>query len=806
MDLNRALEYALDGDAVLFVGAGFSLGAVNIRGTTIKTGGAFAKHLAALAGLPADFPLDEAADEFERSRGKDALIEELKGEFTIRETSADQQSVVGAPWRRIYTTNYDSVLQHALGIEGKSAHTVTPSNDIRSIPKEGLVCIHLNGFIDRVTRSTIGSEIKLTDTSYLSASIAQSSWAVLFRQDLASASAVFFVGYSLYDLDIRRILFEDPQLREKSFFFLGPNPDEATSRRAARFGKALHQGTTELATLLNQKRGTYSPRVKNTPIFHCFRPYVARTGRTNVADTNLYELFMYGVVREELVRASIDRNALYFRDRNPANQIVSAVARGSSVAVVHSRLGNGKSLVLEATKYRLTKAGYRVFAGSTRTERMTEELREILALPDKVAVVIDNYPDWLEAVETFGMYRSDRSVLILAARTAAHDVLVDRMEDLVASDVIEFSVDHLSNADVSWVQEIFDTYGLWGERAAWSRKQKEAYLTDVCRSEFHAILLGLLDSPDILKRLEGIIHPISARGDYYEAIITMLVLSLVGHVPTLDMVADLTGPVVLETGFRRNDAIKQLVDFQRGSIRLRSSVAAQFILKRITDPYITVGVMVNIARAADKAARANPVYRDLFRTLMRFSTIQEVLPNDPSGAALFTYYESIKTLEGARRNPLFWLQYGIAALSLDELERAERYLDSAYAFADQWLNYNTFQIDNHYARLLLLRASRGGTTKERMEAFRKARRIVNEQIKNERRHYPYRVAKLYRDFYEYSESDLTDVERQEVLKAAAFVLRRIHELPEERQRQQYVRECRRALEAIVPKATLDEVA
>ena len=77
--------------------------------------------------------------------------------------------------------------------------------------------MHLNGFIDRLDRNTIGSEFKLTESSYLTASLIDSEWIMVFRNDLKLARAVFFVGYSLYDLDIKRILNESPHLR-KTFF------------------------------------------------------------------------------------------------------------------------------------------------------------------------------------------------------------------------------------------------------------------------------------------------------------------------------------------------------------------------------------------------------------------------------------------------------------------------------------------------------------------------------------------------------------------------------------------------------------
>lgn len=54
MDFNIALEHVIDGDAILFCGAGFSLGAINLRGTSLKSGHALAAHLAKLIGTPLD--------------------------------------------------------------------------------------------------------------------------------------------------------------------------------------------------------------------------------------------------------------------------------------------------------------------------------------------------------------------------------------------------------------------------------------------------------------------------------------------------------------------------------------------------------------------------------------------------------------------------------------------------------------------------------------------------------------------------------------------------------------------------------
>ena len=101
------------------------------------------------------------------------------------------------------------------------------------------MCIHLNGYIDRLNRDTLWSEFKLTEASYVSTSLIDSPWLVLFREDLRLARAVFFLGYSLADLDIKRVLSETLDLREKTFFILGSRVDTVTAHRAARFGTVL---------------------------------------------------------------------------------------------------------------------------------------------------------------------------------------------------------------------------------------------------------------------------------------------------------------------------------------------------------------------------------------------------------------------------------------------------------------------------------------------------------------------------------------------------------------------------------------
>jgi hypothetical protein len=102
-------------------------------------------------------------------------------------------------------------------------------------------------------------------------------------------------------------------------------------------------------------------------------------------------------------------------------------------------------------------------------------------------------------------------------------------------------------------------------------------------------------------------------------------------------------------------------------------------------------------------------------------------------------------LVNTRTHPLFWLQYAIACTVLEESERAEKYFNTAYSFAEA-RDFNAFQIHNHYARFLLMRSIRSKDHGSCMKSFRVARGLIVEQIQTERRHYPFKVATNMAEF------------------------------------------------------------
>jgi hypothetical protein len=226
----------------------------------------------------------------------------------------------------------------------------------------------------------LDSTFKLTETSYITASIADSPWAVRLREDVRLAQAVFFIGYSLYDLDIKRVLAENARLREKCFFVIGETPSELLLQRIERFGLAVCQRADQFATHLAEFEKVYKPAEDVLFIPRsCVEVNAIRASR-GPSDQEVLDLFELGLVDDKALMASLAEGITYYLERKKISQVITLLNKGSKAVAVTSALGNGKSLFLKALSVRAQEEGYRVFEARTLTEEASLEVEQISRL------------------------------------------------------------------------------------------------------------------------------------------------------------------------------------------------------------------------------------------------------------------------------------------------------------------------------------------------------------------------------------------------------------------------------------------
>jgi len=790
MDLNDALDHALDGESILFIGAGFSVGATNVAGREMMLGSQLAEHYAAQLGLPPDTALGDASEEFAHARGEDALIADLKQQFQASETQDYHRRIVSVPWLRIYTTNYDDVAERAARDDKKSLTPVTAGTGIYGMPKDLSLCVHLNGFIDSLNRDTLWDEFKLVDSSYLTATLEDSPWMMLFRQDLRIARSVFFVGYSVQDLDIGRLLSSSDLLREKCFFVLGNSPSAATLRRASRFGAICTESSAAFALRIESTKATHKKPSRGLQIL-ALEEYRPSSSPEKGHDPDFINLLLFGDLKDGLVQSSMASDNTYYLERERTSTVLDLIEPGKIAVAVTADLGNGKTLLLSGLRQRAYEAGYRVFDLAEKNQRTLEELESLTRHSDKMLLIADNYVEWLDEIRFFCLRAHSRCSLVATARSALHDLLEEELDNATGDFIMmDVSVDQLADDEIEWVQNSLDVHGLWGDNAGLTRGEKRRFLVKDCNAEFHAILLGALEAPAMKDRLADLYGRLKAKTSASRVLTGALVLTVLGKLHGIDTLIDIFGAdAVLKSSLRKDPAAAELIDITSGRVRVRSAVVARYLLRGTIPPSQTVECLKHLCVKANSFAHHSQRYWSLMVDLTRYALVQNLLPEKGKRSAVIDYYEGIKGLQATKHNYLFWLQYAIACLVNDELERSKKYFDTSYALARK-RDKDTYQIDNHYSRYLLRAAIEGASPDDHMLCFRQARNIIHRQIHDvENRHYPYKVARTYQDFYDRFEREFSSDDLNTIAGSASSILNRIAALPEERRKHRYVREC-----------------
>ena len=808
MLIEEAIDYAIEGKSILFVGAGFSVGASNLNGNDFKVGTSLSKYLADLCNITDNLRVEDAAEFYIDMHGKDRLISELEKEFKAKEISDSHRIIAKVNWKRIYTTNYDNIVELAYSSNSKNIKPVTLNDDIRSIPKNKDLCIHINGFIDRLDRNTLGSEFKLTDTSYSSSNFANSPWSQQFRNDIKLAESVFFIGYSLYDLDIKRVLFEDEQLKKKCFFVVGKDPREVVKLKLTKFGNLISEDCDSFSIVLESRIKNFIPHMKTEIVHIALDKFTPPEFIEPIHDKAIFDLFLWGTINTDYIWQTVQTECkdTYYLGRDELEQFVEFLSNKAKNVVVHSDLGNGKSLFIEGVKCKANFLGYNVYTLKENGDQALKELEQLFKLDEKTLIIIEQYNNHFKTIDFISRMRTDRTVLVLTARSLIHDVVSERLYDTIDDPSLkEIELNRVTDREIEWFFDLFTEFGLWGNDAKLGRSRKLDILKRVCDQEIHAILLRILNSPKIIEKFTELINVIDNNPKIYTIVISIFILTVLDYEVTTELLTDLLSSDMLrDIAFRRDDTVAQLVDFEKGRLKARSSIAAQFVLTNLRDSEIIISTMVRLAKSTDKLTYNKDVYWKLMRDLMRFGQLQFILPKKKRRPSIIRYYESIKNLRSCKNNQFFWFQYAIACMVIEEYEMADRFFSTSYSLAGKLDNFDTYQIDNQYARFLLETAIKEEGI-DYMKNFKKARNLLNKQIQRENRFYPYRIAILYYDFYEKFSGILKEEDLSIIFKSCKYIISKIDKLTSYRRTQRYVEECKLKLSLIMEQTKPEKV-
>lgn len=759
MELHNAIMHIIEGNSIIIMGSGASYGAKNTIGPLPAANG-LAELLYSKCCIDPDDKndLQDAAQCYEEMFSANALIQELRIQFSCASFTPSHEVIYTQPWTRYYTTNYDDVALLAAAKSGKRLTPVTLSSDFKKSIQQDNLCIHINGHIGNLNDNTLHNEFKLTTSSYLSQeNILKSPWGDFLYHDLETAKCIVILGLSLkYDLDLSRIIF-NKDFKDKTIVISSPTLTENARNRLSRFGSVFAIGVDGFADEIKKALKAYKPskRLPTERLYSAFTyEHHRRFDVTPPTPDSIFRMAFAGQIDDSLFY-KLKGQYQGIIDRNAFSDLKQAVLENNKLIFVHADMGNGKTICLYALRFQLASEDVHVFVlENADSPKLKEEIDAIVDLSktERVVVIIDDYTNYLEVIREFALLNNDSILFVLAARTALNHskmptILRDfRVENGQKTKVLD--VNRLDKNALNNCVELFDRYGLFGIRSRLNREEKLKYLSEYRggASKFQSIMLDVLQSDVIKRKVVDLINVIKADSKQYHSAVLLILLIKVMNLPlsAYDIARISEISVATDAVFTTNPAVHELVSFGNGgNLSIKAPVTARYVLQKVADPMDIIRVLYSLASYAAQYAEINK-YSGVLTSIISYSHINSFLKGFKNPEQLLmAYYDELSKCEYYRNNNFFWLQYAISCIEVKRFDRAQQYLNTAYGLIPE--GFVPFQINNQQARLYLERIYNEQSSAPDND-FQKAHRLLMIPIVSPKDD-EYNVIKLFGYYY-----------------------------------------------------------
>jgi len=744
--------------AILFTGAGFSYGAQNIKGETPKDSRSLSREICKLCDIDEDDDLYYSSDYCLDTKPHHELINLLKAEYTIQKVSKSHEIIARKQWRRVYTTNYDRVFE----IASNNCSNICESVNISSPPSnfsQKNQCVHLNGSIEDLTHDSLSDNFKLTDSSYVSPDTLNiSKWKSTFQIDIEYSSAIFFVGYSMYDLDIKRILKNDINIKSKTFFIVKPGEEEKEKYKLSKYGTVLDIGIEKFAEIVSEViLDDVSMEFDNLECFKIIRTIESVQTPT---DTQIIDLFIKGsLIEDELYSSVTSQSHNYLVKRVDLEKNTNFVARGHNLMVIGD-IACGKTIYSKQLSSILAHQGKDVFFLSNEDGDYQRDLAIITETSTSPIFVIDNAFRHEDIIKNLYSVFGKRATFILSGRTE----FVERTKIELAKIDLEFieeEIDVLSNEEIKNLNQICNYIGFWGINNSWSNERKEKYLSVDCEGKFSTILLEFFKSEYVRGIFEKHFSELKdKKSKTREVIFIILILGLLPFFPRKSLVSDLCrNEHIYGRDFKESEITKTLICFNGGNVEIASGILSKFILQNYFSGREIVDEVIKIISHFDTIKNHNSTNNSIFKELLRFKNINFMLPDENRGSNLNTFFNNLKSIiKWMERSPHFWLQYGMATMFIKDYPRAKQYFENAYGSSSNDPHYDTKYIDNQMARWHLEYGQTKVDPQEIFDHLNSAYKLLSSQDID---YYFCKQARLIEPYYEFSYKNFTNKHKAE---------------------------------------------
>lgn len=771
--LESALRACLSGSAMLFVGAGTSQLVQNQLGTNVPNG----NHLSDLIHDAVSIErrkhsLPAISGYYKKKLGSAKLKQMLEENLISDKISPKLSEFYKKNWRRIYTTNYDDAIEKSRKLGG-SISSFTFTEAVRAVPMGAIV--HLNGDIKKAFGTNIDDEITLTDQSYAVTNLSDTDWKNLFISDLKIAKAVFFVGYSISDLDIARILIAEPSISAKTFIFVGPDTDEVEMSRIEKFGYVFKEGTDFLFEKLSAAEENFSPPTVSESLFHAVELDLENYLVDGTAAQTVFDQLVYGKLPTQafLSGAIALGETSYLVDRTDASQVCSRLNQGTVRDVfVTGDIASGKTTALLQIARDLIQTGHQVY-WINLGRHIDRDFDLICKNAGPVAVIIDGYADCFDSLRRYLNTRPSSHVAILAERTATHEIFRRSLDsDSNFGPDFEVSLNRVDEREARHFDELMNFAGLWGDLAGLSKQRRVRHITHDQSGVLYRLLIEIIKSKKVQDEIRNLLNPILKDEHAHRFFVTAFIVNVLGYNFWInDWQYFYSINDIRKTISEHNRSLSHFINTDAAQINLRSGILSGHILRNFTDDEMVLDCLVDMYDCATRNSFNDDEFSKIAFELRLYNKIEPMFDDKRKLQYLKKYYQEIRQFGKTENNSDYWLQFGIAMSIHGDLNEAHNAFTNEYSREKSKNNPNTTKIDNYYARFELERAIDLDDKDAAYQLTRSgANKLMKQTFMDNNRHYPFKTGRSFSDIAA-KHYDKWDADQQNAFRKICFDIR-----------------------------------
>lgn len=706
MEIREAIQYALDGQAILFAGSGFSFGATNLQNKPFKTGIGLRDALAAECGIKkTEESLENVSLLYKKKKSSNELVGYLKKEFTLNTITDSHKTIMSIKWKRAYTTNYDRVIEEAAKENGCSLFPVIISDALDDFKKSS-VCVHINGFIDRLTISNLETEFKLTEKSYAYETLNGKPWFEFMKADFRAAQAIVVVGFSMKsDIDIQRLL-ASPEMQRKTIYITGPDLDAVSIALLEEYGRCEEIGIDGLAKIIEEEKEGFVPSTNKKYFSSFLREYRETLCPEKVELKDLVSLFYEGNFQSKLLQKDGSGQYKFLLFRNRLHYVLDNI-KNKKIFIISSDLGNGKNIFCHMLRNELQEKDVTVYTLVKRQVGIETEIEYIAEKENKhCVVIIDRYQAYFDVLEQFALYGTSNITFILTIRSAINHLNYRKLYDIFKIEDRDYSpvyLDTLIPMEVDEFSYLLDNNSITSSKISESGLDTNKYLSSICHGKFNNILLDLFESSDIKKRYIDVYEKSKQESKAVRKLaIFSLMKTTMNFELDFDQMCEILDIDYISLSREDSEYLNEIFDFENNDVIVKSSITAKYFLYSVIEISELVDVLIEIVKCADQFYERNRTFKELLKNIVSHSHYINFKSYNKE-AEIIRFYESIRNTKFCVHNPFFWEQYASACIDLNEYVMARQCLQNAFVEAKKIPKFVPFQIETIYGKYIMHR-------------------------------------------------------------------------------------------------------